>query len=117
MLQVLLILLETRTSIALYTDMNTDIGANINIAKICTSLIQMESTSANVCIQIFILILVQALVSVTLSVLDSYIYAYQRSLNTALERSCSRFSEKLEHRTRTFVELPFAYKTFGSITS
>ena len=33
MLQVRLILLETRTSIVLYTDMNTDIGANINIAK------------------------------------------------------------------------------------
>ena len=44
--QVLLILLETRTSIVLFTDMNTDIGANINIAKKCTSLIQMESTSA-----------------------------------------------------------------------
>ena len=42
MLQVLLILLETRTSIVLYTDMNTDIGANINIAKKCTSLIQIE---------------------------------------------------------------------------
>ena len=33
MLQVLLILLETRTSIVLYADMNTDIGANINNAK------------------------------------------------------------------------------------
>ena len=48
MLQVLLILLETRTSIVLYADMNTDIGANINIAKKCSSLIQMESTSAYV---------------------------------------------------------------------
>ena len=44
MLQVLLILLETRTSIVRYTDMYTDIGANINIAKKCTSLIQMENT-------------------------------------------------------------------------
>ena len=70
MLQVLLILFETRTDIALYTDMNRDIRANINIAKICASLIQMESTSANVCTHIFILILVQELVSVTLSVLD-----------------------------------------------
>ena len=42
MLHVLLILLETRTSLILYTDMNTDIGANINIAKKCTSLIQIE---------------------------------------------------------------------------
>ena len=70
MLQVLLILLETRTSIVLFTDMNTDIGANINIAKKCTSLIQMESTSAYVRTHIFILILVKALVSVPLSVLD-----------------------------------------------
>ena len=70
MLQVLLILLETRTSIVLYTDMNTDIGANINIAKKSTSLIQMESTSAYVCTHIFILILVQALVPAALSVLD-----------------------------------------------
>ena len=60
MLQVLLILLETRTSTVLYTDMNTDIGANINIAKKCTSLIQMESTSAFVCTHIFILILGKA---------------------------------------------------------
>ena len=44
MLQVLLILLETRASIVLFTDMNTDIGANTNMAKKCTSLIQMEST-------------------------------------------------------------------------
>ena len=58
MLQVLLILLETRTSIVQFTGMNTAIGANINIAKKCTSLIQMESTSAYVCTQIFILILV-----------------------------------------------------------
>ena len=70
MLQVLLILLETRTSIVLYTDMNADIGANINIAKKCTSLIQMESTSAHVCTHIFILILLQALVSAAPSVLD-----------------------------------------------
>ena len=42
MLHVLLILLETRTSIVLYTDMNTDIGANINIAQKCISLIQIE---------------------------------------------------------------------------
>ena len=42
MLLVLLILLETRTSTVLYTDMNTDIGANINIAKKCTSPIQIE---------------------------------------------------------------------------
>ena len=70
MLQVLLILLETRTSIALFTDMNTDIGANINIGKKCTSLIQMDSTSAYVCTHIFILILVHALVSAALSVLD-----------------------------------------------
>ena len=70
MLQVLLILLETRTSILLYTDMNTDIGANMNIAKKCTCLIQMESTSAYVCTQIFILILAKALVSAALSVLD-----------------------------------------------
>ena len=71
MLQVLLILLETRTSIVLYTDMNTDIGANINIAKKCTCLIQMESASAYVCTHIiFILILVQALVSAALFVLD-----------------------------------------------
>ena len=42
MLQVLLILLETRTSIVLYTDINTDLDANINIAKRCTSLIQIE---------------------------------------------------------------------------
>ena len=66
-LQVLLILLETRTSILLYTDMNTDIGANISITKKC---IQMESTSAYVCTHMFILILVKALVSVALSVLD-----------------------------------------------
>ena len=64
MLQVLLILLETHTSIVLYTDMNTDIGAK------CTSLIQMESTSAYVCTHIFILLLVQALVPAALSVLD-----------------------------------------------
>ena len=68
MLQVLLILLETRTSIVLYTDMNTDIGANITFAKKCTSLIQMESTSAYVCTHIFISILVKALVSAALSV-------------------------------------------------
>ena len=54
MLQVLLILLETRTSIVLYSDMNTDTGANIYIAKKCTSEIQMESTSAYVCTHIFI---------------------------------------------------------------
>ena len=70
MLQVLLILLETRTSIVLYTDMNTNIGANINIAKKCTSLMQMETTSAYVCNYIFILILVQALVPAALSVSD-----------------------------------------------
>ena len=70
MLEVLLILLETRTSIVLYTDMNTDIGAKVNIAKKCTSLIQMEGTSAYVCTHIFILILVQALVPAALSVLD-----------------------------------------------
>ena len=69
MLQVLLILLETRTSIVLFTDMSTDIGANMNIAK-RTSLIQMESTSAYVCTHIFILILVHALVSAALSVLN-----------------------------------------------
>ena len=50
--------------------MNTNIGANINIAKKCTSLIQMESTSAYVCTHIFKLILVKALVSAALSVLD-----------------------------------------------
>ena len=70
MLHVLLIQLETRTSSVQFTDMNTHIGANINIAKKCTSLIQMESTSAYVCTHIFILILVQALVSEALSVLD-----------------------------------------------
>ena len=70
MLQVLLILLETHTSIVLSTDMTTDIGANINLAKKSTSLIQMESTSAYVCTHIFILILVKALVSAALSVLD-----------------------------------------------
>ena len=70
MLQVLLILLETRTSIVPYTEMNTDIGANINIAKKCTSLIQMDSTSAYVCNHIFILILVQAVLPAALSVLD-----------------------------------------------
>ena len=70
MLQVLLILLETRTSIVLYTDLNTDIGANINIAKKCTSLIQMESTSAYVCTHMFILFLVQALMPAALSVFD-----------------------------------------------
>ena len=70
MLQVLLILLETRTSIVLYTDMNTDIGANMNIAKKCTSRIHMESTSAYVCTHTFILILVKALVWAALSVLD-----------------------------------------------
>ena len=70
MLQVLLILLETRTSIVQFTDMNTDIGANIDIAKKCTSLIQMESTSAHVCTHIFILILVHALMWEALSVLD-----------------------------------------------
>ena len=70
MLQLLLILLETRTSIVLSTDMNTDIGANINIAKKGTSPIQMESTSAYVCTHIFILFLVKALVSAALSVLD-----------------------------------------------
>ena len=48
MLQVLLILLETGTSTVLYTDMNIDIGSNINIAKKCSSPIQMESTSAYV---------------------------------------------------------------------
>ena len=42
MLQVLLIFLETRTSIVLYTDMNTDIGASIKIATKCTSLTQKE---------------------------------------------------------------------------
>ena len=42
MLIVLLILLETRTSIVLYTDMNIDIGANTNIANKYTSLIQIE---------------------------------------------------------------------------
>ena len=44
MLVVLLILFETRTSIVLYTDMNTDIGANINITNKYTtgSLIQIE---------------------------------------------------------------------------
>ena len=73
MLQVLLILLETRTRIVLYTDMNTDIGANTNIAKKCTSLVQMESTSAYVCTHKFILILIQALVPAALSVLASYI--------------------------------------------
>ena len=40
MLQVLLILFVT--SIVLYIDMNTDIGANINITQKCTSLIQIE---------------------------------------------------------------------------
>ena len=50
--------------------MNTDIGANIDIAKKCTSLIQTESTSAYVCTRIFILILVHALVSAALFVLD-----------------------------------------------
>ena len=50
--------------------MNTDIGANSNIAKKCTSLIQMESTSTYVCTHIFIFILVHALVSAALSVLD-----------------------------------------------
>ena len=42
MLILLLILLETRTSIALYTDMNTDIGANLSIANKYTRLIQIE---------------------------------------------------------------------------
>ena len=70
MLQVLLILLETRTSIVRYTDTYADIGANINIAKKCTSLIKMESTSAYVRTHIFISILVQALVPAALSVLD-----------------------------------------------
>ena len=70
MLQVLLILLETRTSSVQFTDMNTDIGTNINIAKKSTSLMQMESTSAYVCTHIFILILVHSLVSEALSVLD-----------------------------------------------
>ena len=42
MLIVLLILFETRTSLVLYTDMNTDIGANINITNKYTSLIQIE---------------------------------------------------------------------------
>ena len=50
--------------------MNTDMGANIHTAKKCTSLIQMESTSAYVCAHIFRLILVQALVSAALSILD-----------------------------------------------
>ena len=89
MLQVLLILLETRTSIVLYTDMNTDIGANINIAKKCTSLIQMESTGAYVCTHIFILILVQALVSVGSSICIRLVHL--------------RLPEKLEHCTRTIV--------------
>ena len=39
---VLLILLETRTSIVIYIGMNTDIGANINITNKCTSLMQIE---------------------------------------------------------------------------
>ena len=42
MLIVLLILLETRTSIVLYTDMNTDIGASSNITNKYASLIQIE---------------------------------------------------------------------------
>ena len=113
MLQVLLILLETRTSIVLVTDLTSDIGANINIAKKCTSLIQMESTSAYVCHQIFILILVRALVSAALCIRLVHL-RYRRSLNTALVRSCSCFSEKLEHRTRTFVELPFTIKLSGA---
>ena len=81
MLQVLLTLLDTRTCIVLYAAMNTDIGANINTAKKCTSLIQMESTSAYVCTHIFRLILVQIV--------------------------HLRLPEKLEHCTRTFMELFF----------
>ena len=42
MLTVLLILFETRTSIVLYADMNTDIGANINIANTFISLFQID---------------------------------------------------------------------------
>ena len=41
MLTVLLRLFETRTRIVLYTDMNTDIGASINITNEHTSLIQI----------------------------------------------------------------------------
>ena len=41
MLSVLLMLFETRTSIVLYTGMNTTIGANINIDNKYTSPIQI----------------------------------------------------------------------------
>ena len=82
---VLLILLETRTSSVQFTDMNTDIGANINIAKKCTNLIQMESTSAYVCTHIFILILVRVGSSICIRLVHL------------------RLPEKLEHCTRTFV--------------
>ena len=78
MLQVLLILLGTRTSIVLYTDMNTEIGANINIAKKCTSLIQMESTSAHVCI-------------------------HSAGSSICIRQVHLRPPERLQHCTRTFV--------------
>ena len=42
MLAVLRILFEARTISVRYTDMNTDIGANINVTKKYTSLIQIE---------------------------------------------------------------------------
>ena len=42
MLIVLLILFATRTSLVLYTDMNTDIGANINSTNKSSSLLQIE---------------------------------------------------------------------------
>ena len=52
MLQVLLILPETHTSIVLYTDMNTDIGANINIAKEITSLVTYICISSSIVVHI-----------------------------------------------------------------
>ena len=85
MLQVVLILLETRTSIVRYTDMSTDIGANINIAKKCTSLIQMESTSAYVCTHI------------------NSSTGISSGSSICIRLVPLRLPEKLEHCTRTFV--------------
>ena len=38
----MLILLEIRTSMVIYTDMNTDINVNINITTAITSPVQIE---------------------------------------------------------------------------
>ena len=71
MLQVLLILLETRTIVLFYLLIRIQILVpTVILPKNCTSLIQMESTSAYVCTHMVILILVHALVSAPLFVVD-----------------------------------------------